>query len=125
MHDTSAHTLAHALRARRERLLPALPAARPTAAGHRRRGRPARRDRPASGIVVEIVKLAEDGSGDVIVRVYEALAGRATARLELGFAADRAHRVDLLEHDLDEQPADALQLELRAFEVATVRVQRA
>ncbi|MGH3692369.1 MAG: alpha-mannosidase, partial [Microbacterium sp.] len=37
------------------------------------------------GIVVSAVKLADDGSGDVIVRVYEALGRRATGELSVGF----------------------------------------
>ena len=36
-------------------------------------------DDPA--VVVEAVKLAEDGSGDVVVRLYEALGSRAAARI--------------------------------------------
>ena len=33
-----------------------------------------------AAVVVEAVKLAEDRSGDVVVRLYEALGGRATRR---------------------------------------------
>jgi len=50
-----------------------------------------------------------------------AIAGRRTG----GFAAGGARRVDLLERDLVEQPEDALRLDLRAFELVTVRIPRA
>ena len=75
--------------------------------------------------LVEAVKLAEDGSGDVIVRLYESRGGRARGALVPGFAAGGARRVDLLERDLTEQPEDALRLDLRAFELVTVRIPRA
>ncbi|HEU5269742.1 MAG TPA: glycoside hydrolase family 38 C-terminal domain-containing protein [Jatrophihabitans sp.] len=75
-------------------------------------------------IVVEAVKLAEDGTGDVIVRLYEACGGRATGRLTPGFPAAAAVRTDLLERPLADQPADPLRLELRAFELVTLRISR-
>ncbi|MGN6444402.1 alpha-mannosidase [Amnibacterium sp.] len=90
-----------------------------TAAG---RVEPLVRVDPASGVVVETVKLAEDGSGDVVVRLYEALGGRARTRLEPGFPAGPAVRTDLLEVPLPEQPADPLELRLRAFELVTLRL---
>ena len=43
-------------------------------------------DHPA--VLVESVKLAEDRSGDVIVRLYESEGGRATAELTLDFDVD-------------------------------------
>jgi len=76
------------------------------------------------GIVVEAVKLAEDGSGDVVVRLYEAAGGRARGRLVPGFSARAATRTDLLERPWPDQPADALTLDLRAFELVTLRIPR-
>jgi alpha-mannosidase len=76
------------------------------------------------GIIVEAVKLAEDGSGDVVVRLYEALGRRARGSLRPGFPAARATRTDLLERELPGQPADALALDLRAFELVTLRLAR-
>jgi len=79
----------------------------------------------APAIVVEAVKLAEDGTGDVIVRLYEASGGRTSGRLLPGFPAGPAVRTDLLERPLAGQPADPLRLELRAFELVTLRMARA
>ena len=52
-------------------------------------------DHPA--IVVEAVKLAEDRSGDVVVRLYEAHGGRARGTLRTAFAVGAAAETDLLE----------------------------
>jgi len=41
-------------------------------------------------VVVEAVKLAEDGSGDVVVRLCEGLGSRAAARITATFAG-RGH----------------------------------
>jgi alpha-mannosidase len=85
----------------------------------------------ADGVVVSAVKLADDGSGDVVVRVYEALGSRAHARLHLGFAADSVTVTDLLERPLEdrEQEPDtvedgSVQLRLRPFQVLTLRFRR-
>ncbi|HEY6793344.1 MAG TPA: glycoside hydrolase family 38 C-terminal domain-containing protein [Kineosporiaceae bacterium] len=85
-------------------------------------------ERPASA-TVEAVKLADDGSGDVVVRLYESLGGRATARLVPGFAATSAVVTDLLERPLDgARPAavedGVVELGLRPFQVVTVRLAR-
>ena len=55
-------------------------------------------DDPA--VVVEAVKLAEDGSGDVVVRLYEALGSRATARITPTFDHASVTETDLLETPL-------------------------
>ncbi len=77
-------------------------------------------------VVIEAVKLAEDRSGDVVVRLYESLGGRASARLEPSFPV-----ADVAETDLLERPiiADALvresggiELRLRPFQVVTLRL---
>jgi alpha-mannosidase len=84
---------------------------------------------PAAGVTVEAVKLADDGSGDVVVRLYEALGGRARARLRPSFAATGARVTDLLERpadggDLPVDPDGAVPVELRPFQVLTVRLGR-
>src|SRR5205807_1210988 len=48
-------------------------------------------------VVVECVKLADDRSGDVVVRLYEAGGGRASTRLDAGFPLADASVTDLLE----------------------------
>ncbi|MEQ3548910.1 glycoside hydrolase family 38 C-terminal domain-containing protein [Pseudonocardia nematodicida] len=78
------------------------------------------------GVVVEAVKLADDGSGDVVVRLYEAHGDRASARLDPGFDCTGAVETDLLERTLDTPRAlgDELRLTLRPFQIATVRLRR-
>jgi alpha-mannosidase len=91
-------------------------------------------------VVVEAVKLAEDRSGDVIVRLYEARGGRARAVLRAGFGV-----AEIVETDLHERPygdrhrpdgdgatppavagtlPDGVRLELRPFQIVTLRLTR-
>ncbi|TFD32714.1 alpha-mannosidase [Cryobacterium cryoconiti] len=85
-------------------------------------------DHPA--IVVEAVKLAEDRSGDLIVRLYEAHGTRARARVIRHFEATDVTETDLLERPLAEPRAafaaegPALTLELRPFQLVTLRFTR-
>lgn len=83
-------------------------------------------DNPA--IVVEAVKLAEDRSGDVIVRLYESLGGQAAGTLTPTFAVTGVRAVDLLERDVDAPgvtPTErAVQLALRPFQLVTLRLPR-
>jgi len=77
------------------------------------------------GIVVEAVKAAEDRSGDVIVRCYEALGARARGRLATSCPLAAATVVDLLERPLAELRLDAgggVPLELRPFQIVTLRL---
>jgi alpha-mannosidase len=82
-------------------------------------------------VVVEAVKLAEDRSGDVIVRLYESRGGRATATLTPGFPVSAALETDLLERPLDGSavgpttPSGTIPLTLRPFQIVTVRLHRA
>ena len=82
------------------------------------------------GVVVESVKLADDRSGDVVVRLYEALGRRAEARVRAGFAVSGVHAVDLLERRIADVDADvdadgrAVRLALRPFEILTLRFTR-
>ncbi|ALX65850.1 alpha-mannosidase [Microbacterium sp. XT11] len=75
------------------------------------------------GIVVSAVKLADDDSGDVIVRVYEALGRRAAGVLEIGFEHREVREVSLIEDEL-ESPRRGGELQLRPFEVRTLRIAR-
>ncbi|MFQ6193450.1 alpha-mannosidase [Streptomyces sp. NPDC000405] len=70
-------------------------------------------------VVVSAVKLADDGSGDVVVRVYESLGGRASARLTAGFEVEEVAVCDLLERPV--APATT-SLSLRPFEIVTLRL---
>ncbi|MBD7993873.1 alpha-mannosidase [Arthrobacter sp. Sa2CUA1] len=84
-------------------------------------------DNPA--VVVEAVKLAEDRSGDVVVRLYEAFGGRAAARLTPGFGYAGVTATDLLERTVESGALrvsgdDAVELFLRPFEILTLRFRR-
>ena len=86
-------------------------------------------DNPA--VVVESVKLANDRSGDVVVRLYESRGARARARVRLGDGASAVVATDLLERtgtygvrdcgDLADRVAD---LRLRPFQLVTLRFAR-
>ncbi|MFF1647981.1 alpha-mannosidase [Streptomyces sp. NPDC058240] len=77
-------------------------------------------------VVVTAVKLADDGSGDVVVRLHEAHGGRVSARLTTGFALAGASVTDLLERPLADETAevdgDAVRLALRPFQIVTLRL---
>ncbi|MCC3267589.1 alpha-mannosidase [Arthrobacter gengyunqii] len=75
------------------------------------------------GIIVSSVKLADDRSGDVIVRVYESLGRRARGELSVGFAHAGVREVSLIEDDLHDARAGA-ELSLKPFEVRTLRITR-
>ncbi|MGV9498642.1 alpha-mannosidase [Streptomyces sp. NPDC003642] len=78
------------------------------------------------GVTVEAVKLADDTSGDVVVRLYESRGGRATGVLRTGFPLAGAQITDLLERPL--QDADltggAVAVALRPFQILTLRLRR-
>jgi alpha-mannosidase len=84
-------------------------------------------------VVVEAVKLADDRSGDVIVRLYEALGDRARTRLTTSFDLARADVRDLLER-VDAGVAalapmsvrgNRVELALAPFQVVTLRLRPA
>jgi alpha-mannosidase len=81
-------------------------------------------DNPA--IVVEAVKLAEDRSGDVVLRLYEAAGGRAAGRVTAAFAVAEVGEVDLLERQLTRTAVGPLadrsvEVALRPFQILTLR----
>lgn len=82
-----------------------------------------------AGLTVEAVKLADDGSGDVLVRLYESLGGRANGTLRAGFPIAGCQVTDLLERPLAEQPAEValrsdteVAVALRPFQILTLRL---
>ncbi|MFF4149178.1 alpha-mannosidase [Streptomyces sp. NPDC001651] len=78
------------------------------------------------GVTVEAVKLADDRSGDVVVRLYESRGGRARAVLRTGFPLAGAEITDLLERPLEPVAADGgVPVSLRPFQVLTLRLRRA
>lgn len=85
------------------------------------------------GVRIEAVKLADDRSGDVVVRVYEALGRRAEATLTAGFDVADVAEVGLTERPLTEAiprarsldvAGRAITLGLRPFQIVTLRLAR-
>ncbi|MEU9344051.1 glycoside hydrolase family 38 C-terminal domain-containing protein [Streptomyces sp. NPDC048278] len=79
-------------------------------------------------VVITAVKLADDGTGDVVVRFHEAHGGRARATLRAGFEVADVTATDLLERplpDTPEQVGNSVGLRLRPFELVTLRLRRA
>lgn len=82
-----------------------------------------------AALIIEAVKLAEDGSGDVIVRLYESLGQRSAGLLTANFPVARAYATDLLERPV-EAPGVApageggVMLALRPFQLVTLRFVR-
>jgi alpha-mannosidase len=79
----------------------------------------------APGVVIDTVKLAEDGTGDLVVRLYEALGGRAETTLTVDGVAERIALTDLLERPLDGEPVasgPSMPLAFRPFQLRTVRL---
>lgn len=84
-------------------------------------------------VIIEAVKAAEDGSGDVIVRCYESHGGRASGILTFGRPMDSIELTNALEDEPAPEPAPALTnvsattvtISLRPFQIATVRCQPA
>lgn len=80
-------------------------------------------------VVVETVKLAEDGSGDLVVRLYESRGGKARTTITLDGTAQRIEVTDLLERPLAPDAAgfaeavegDSIELPFRPFQLRTLR----
>jgi len=78
-------------------------------------------------VVIEAVKLAEDDSGDLVVRLYEAHGDRVSATLTTSIEWDAVEATDLLERALPgtgvSSTSDrAIELDLRPFELVTLRL---
>ncbi|MGW1005690.1 alpha-mannosidase [Streptomyces sp. NPDC002520] len=81
-------------------------------------------------VVVTAVKLADDGSGDVVVRFHEAHGGRARATVTAGFAVADVSVTDLLERpdgagEQVERDGERITVRLRPFQLMTLRLRRA
>jgi alpha-mannosidase len=75
-------------------------------------------------VVIETVKLAEDGSGDLVVRLYESRGGRAHTTLTFDGTAAVIESTDLLERVLADEPCGtggSVELPFRAFQLRTIR----
>ncbi|MEV4347678.1 glycoside hydrolase family 38 C-terminal domain-containing protein [Actinoplanes sp. NPDC049596] len=78
----------------------------------------------APSVLVEAVKLAEDRSGDLIVRLYEAAGARTRTTVQPGVAFTTARTTDLLERASGRTwySPESIELELRPFEIVTLRI---
>lgn len=78
-------------------------------------------------MIVEAVKLADDRSGDVVVRLYESRGTRARATLTTVFPLASATATDLLERPLADPTShrhagDGVEVTLRPFQILTLRL---
>jgi len=76
-------------------------------------------------IIIDTVKMAEDGSGDIIVRLYESKKAAVSTKLHIGFAKDfKACACDMIENAKGDLTVNdgAIDLTFRAFEIKTVRI---
>lgn len=82
-----------------------------------------------SGITIAAIKLAADGTGDVIMRMHEHRGARSRTTISLGFAADSVVACDVVETPLSgaagaivtSTPEDVTVV-LHPFEIATLRL---
>lgn len=81
-------------------------------------------------VFVDTMKPAEDGSGDVIVRLYESMGNRTETALTLNLPATRVVECNMLEEDgtplVGEKNANGWELPLtfRPFEIKTLRISK-
>ncbi len=77
----------------------------------------------SKNIIVETVKMADDRSGDVILRLYQPIAARETAAIETDFEFKNAVLVNMIEEE--KEPIICIngkvELDFGPFEVKTVR----
>ena len=76
----------------------------------------------AANVFIDTVKPAEDGSGDLILRLYEAKRADTACRLTLGIPAESACLCDLLENPGESLDPRRMELRFHPFEIKTVRI---
>jgi alpha-mannosidase len=81
---------------------------------------------PAPGVEVDAVKLADDGSGDMIVRLHEAVGNRTRISVATPGRITDAWRCNLLEErEAGEEVGDGVvTITLRPFQIVTLRLTR-
>ena len=79
----------------------------------------------APNVFIDTVKPAEDGSGDVILRLYEAKRADTRCQLSINVPAQKVWNCDMLENKLNALPlADGkVDLTFHTFEVKTLRLE--
>lgn len=75
-------------------------------------------------IVLDTVKVAEDGSGDIILRLYESKKSAVTSNVYVNANFEKAYYCDMLENELEEvqEGNEGLSVPFRAFEIKTIRL---
>ena len=76
-------------------------------------------------IIIDTVKMAEDGSGDIIVRLYESKKAAVSAKLHAAFTKNfKAYSCDMLENKEEKLSVEdgAVALDFKAFEIKTLRL---
>jgi alpha-mannosidase len=78
----------------------------------------------AGHVVVEVVKGADDGSGALVVRLYEAWGGRGPVTLQAPWTIGRAEATDLLERRLSDVPTTGatVTVDMTPFQIATLKL---
>ena len=79
-------------------------------------------------IIIDTVKMAEDGSGDIIVRLYESKKAAVSAKLSSAFTKKfKAYSCDMLENKEEalKVSGGSVALDFKAFEIKTVRLVKA
>lgn len=79
-----------------------------------------------SNVIIETVKPAEDGSKDVILRMYESKRTAACCTLYTSLPFSEAVEADMLENEVSKLAYDGERIELkfRPFEIKTIRLKR-
>lgn len=77
-----------------------------------------------SNVVIDTVKLAEDGSGDIIIRMYESMHMSTQCRLKVNIPFSQAIQTNMLEKREQELQilGKDIVLSFRPFEIKTVRL---
>ncbi len=77
-------------------------------------------------VVIETVKLAEDGSGDLIVRLYESMNGTRKTVLKTVFDVSEAWECSMLENPQNTLDIcnGSIEMEFKPFEIKTVRMKK-
>ena len=80
----------------------------------------------APNVFIDTVKPAEDGSGDIILRLYEAKRADTVCELSVNIPARRVWNCDLMENRLEELPLEdgRVKLGFHTFQLRTLRIER-
>ena len=79
-----------------------------------------------ANVILDTMKPAEDGSGDIVLRLYESKKAATKAEVSLNFGAGKAYLCDMLENVTEEVAVNdgKIVLPFRAFEIKTIRIKK-